>query len=947
LKQGLTLLALVILAAVTGWYSLDNERFPIAKGLDLQGGLRVTLEPDPTKLEPGQTVSEEDLNRVRGVLDNRVNSFGLSGTEVRVKKTIDGQQQILITLPGVKDPKKALETLVTVAQLEFRHLKDVQSTRNPGGRYKMEIDQGDPARGEPETYRFTDTDTNKPVDQKVVLEQAPVIVRGDSLKPVSSAEINPGNAQPYVAFEFDSAGGKVFGDFTTANVNEVLAVVLDGKIISAPNINEPITGGKGQISGGFTTMAEASLLANLLNSGALPIAMRAAETQQVGATLGQESVDKSIVAGLSGLGMVLVLMLLYYWLPGLIACLALLVYAAISVSLFKGIPNFIPPIVLDLPGITGFILSVGMAVDANVLIFERLKEELRAGKAMHQAINAGFERAFSSILDSNVTTWIVCGILIWLGAPVIKGFAITLAIGVAVSMFTAITFTRTVLHVITNLEWARNPGLFGLNVSWMGLFFPPSRQGASLAVFKHRRLYLGLSALACTIALVFTAGTLFGFGLKPGIDFTGGTVFETAFREKGVTEQRQQELHTQVLKVLNDKGIDDAIVSIGFSEQPWTKVAFEAQEVDEATQQRVRERLERMTELGYDPGAFTSKVEGKAFKVEAVFTSAVTEQEVKDGLNAKASPTDPDVVLKGLKVTVTPEVHEGRENAVPVAMVHSQELDPTKLQEVKGALASIAGGTVLPLTQESSIGPSVAAGVTLSAILSVLFASLAIIVYLAFRFAIGGFMNGLKFGVCAVIALVHDVGIVIGIFALMGALAGWQIDSLFVTAALTVLGFSVNDTIVVYDRIRENLRHRGKGETFADVSDRSITQSFDRSLNTQLTVILVVAAVAIFGGESIRLFSIALLLGVGVGVYSSIFVASPLVVIWERAVRAKAGQAEPETNRPAVAAAVKSKATPAAAPRSTAPVADNGAAAAGDAPRAGTTTVRPKKKRRL
>jgi preprotein translocase subunit SecD len=949
LKQGLTLLVLVVLAGLTGWYSLENERFPIARGLDLQGGLRVSLEPDPTRLEPGQTVSDEDMGRVRGVLENRVNSFGLSGTEVRVKKTVDGKQQILITLPGVKDPKKALDTLVTVAQLEFRHLKDVQSTRNPGGRYKMETNPGNPAKGEPETYTFTDADSNKPVDQKVVLEDAPIIVRGGDLKPVSAAEINPGNAQPYVSFEFNATGGKVFGDFTTANVNEILAVVLDDKIISAPNINEPITGGKGQISGGFTTMLEARLLANLLNSGALPIAMRAAETQQVGATLGQESVNKSVVAGLIGLCLVLGFMLLYYWFPGFLACLALLFYTSLSVAIFKGVPGFIPPIVLDLPGITGFILSVGMAVDANILIFERLKEELRAGKAMHQAIDAGFSRAFSSIIDSNVTTWIVCAILVWLGAPVIKGFAITLAIGVAVSMFTAITVTRTLLHAFNSMEWAHNTNLYALNVSWLYLVFPPARNGALLKVFDKRRIYLGISAALGIVSLLFIAGTPFGYGLKPGIDFTGGTVFETAFRQKGVTEARQEELRAEVAKVLADKGIAEATVSIGYSEEPWTRVALEAQEVDAASQARVRERLERLTEFGYDPGAYTAKVEGKSFKAEALFTNAVTEQQVKDGLNRKADPADGDLVLKGLKVALTPEPHDGRENAIPVAFIQTQHPDPSKFQEVKAALSSIAGGTVLPLTQESSIGPSGAADATLSAFLSILVASLGIVAYLAFRFAIGGLMNGLKFGLCAIVALIHDVGIVVGLFALMGALQGWQVDTLFVTAALTVLGFSVHDTIVVYDRIRESRQHRVKHETLVELNDRSITQTFDRSINTSLTVLLVCGALVFFGGESIRLFNLALLVGIGIGAYSSIFVASPLVVIWERASRAKAGQAEPETSRVTTPAA-KPKAAP--APRPAPAVATSGGAApAADADTAAKsaagTTVRPKKKRRL
>lgn len=940
MRHFVTFVVLLVLAAGTIWYSLSPQH-PVAKGLDLQGGMRVTLEPDPSKMEAGTVVTVKDMERVRDVLENRVNSFGLSGADVRIKNTVDNKQQVLVTLPGVQDPQEALRRLTTVAQLEFRHLQDVQTTRNPSGRYKMDIVPGNPERGEPESYTFVDTDTNKPVPQEEVLKDAPIIVRGGDLLPTSKPEINPQNGQPYITFEFNSTGAKVFGDFTSNNVGEILAVVLDKKIISAPNINEPITGGKGQISGGFATMVEARLLSNLLNSGALPIALKPAETQQVGATLGQESINKSIHAGVIGLGLVLAFMLLYYWLPGFLACIALIFYASLTFSIFKGIPGFLPPIVLDLPGITGFILSVGMAVDANILIFERLKEELRAGKSMHAAIDAGFSRAFSSILDSNVTTWIVCAVLVWLGAPIIRGFAITLAIGVAVSMFTAITVTRTLLHVVTYMDWARNPALYGVNVGWLNLFFPAHRQGGILHVWAKRRIYLGFSIVTSILALIFIAMTPFGHGLRPGIDFTGGSVVEAAFRTPGVTEAREAELRGEVTRVLAESGIQDATVSIGRSEQPFTKVSLEATDVDESTKTQVRDRLQGLATAGFDPNSYKPTSDAKTFKAEGLFTSPVTENQIREALAG--------LTLKGLKVTAAPEPHTGREAAIPVALIQSRRLLPAELQDLKTKLAGVGGGIVLPMYQESSIGPSVAKEVTLNAFSSVAVASLGIILYLSFRFAIGGFMNGLKFGVSAVIALIHDVGIVIGIFALMGALRGWQVDSLFVTAALTVLGFSVHDTIVVYDRIRENLRHRGKGESFADVSDRSITQTFDRSINTSMTVLLVVAALVFFGGESIKLFNVALLIGVAIGTYSSIFVASPLVVLWERASAARAGQlpAAPPA-RPATPARPRPEPSRPAAATSAGTVAEG--AAEGDSGRVkpgSSGRVAPRKKRRL
>ncbi len=872
MKKGLSILALIALAAAAIWYSLTPQ-FPVALGLDLKGGMRVTLEPDPTK-EGGTNVPAETMKQVRDVIEKRVNSFGLAGADVRLKSTLDGQQQILVLLPGARNPDEALTLISTVAQLEFRHLQNVQSERNPSARYKMNVVPGDAERGEPDTYQFLDTENgNKEVPQEQVLGESQLVVKGDSLRATSEAQLNPTTAQPYVSFEFKPDGARAFGTFTTESVDEILAVVLDNKIISAPTINEPITDGRGQISGGFRNMAEARVLANLLNSGALPIPLRPAETQVVGATLGQESIERSIQAGLIGLGLVLVFMLAYYWLPGLLACLALVFYAALNFAIFKGLGIF-PPIVLDLPGITGFILSVGMAVDANILIFERLKEELKAGKNIHAAVDTGFSRAFSAILDSNVTTWIVCAILIWLGAPIIKGFAITLAIGVAVSMFTAITVTRTLLHLVMDMPWARNERLYGLNVSWIGLFFPASRQGAILPVYSKRKVYYGLSILAGVVALAFAAMTPFGMGLKPGIDFTGGTVVESAFFNPNVNRE-------EVVKALSTAGVNEATVSIARSEQTWTRFELSASGVDNPAESAVRDRLPQAADNNFAADRFQGTREGETFKATGLYTVPVTEADIRRALATPLSAGDSALNLKDLKITVAPEPRTG-ENAVAIALIQSQQLRPEQLDEIKTQLASVGGGIVDPLYQANSIGPSVAAEVTANAFWSVVVASLAIVLYLAFRFAIGGFLNGLKFGTCAVIALVHDVGITIGLFALMGWLAGWQVDSLFVTAALTILGFSVHDTIVVYDRIRENLLHRRKGETFAEISDRSITQTFDRSLNTSFTVLLVIAALVVFGGESIRLFNIALLFGVAIGTYSSIFVASPLVVSLEQ-----------------------------------------------------------------
>jgi SecD/SecF fusion protein len=804
----LTFVAVLILTAGAIWYSLSPQ-FPVAQGLDLRGGMRVTLEPDARKLA-GQKVDAETMRLVRSVLENRVNSLGLSGTEVRLK----GDDQVLILLPGAKNPEEALATLVTVAQLEFRHLAHVATDERPGGRYQMSVLRSDPAGGQKrsdegvERYQFFDRGTNRIVPTSQVLQEAPLILKGDALRPTSKAGIDPNGTQPIVSFEFQREGARRFGDFTTKNVGEILAIVLDGEIISAPRIDEPITGGEGQIYGGFRNMVEARTLANLLNSGALPVPLVPAETHSVGATLGQESIDASIQAGLAGLAIVLLFMLGYYWLPGVAACLALVAYAALTFSLFKGAGLF-PPIVLDLPGITGFILSIGMAVDGNVLIFERMKEELRAGRSVSVAIEAGFQRAFTAILDSNITVWIISAILIWLGTPMVKGFAITLAIGNAVAMFTAMTVTRSFLRVLTRTAWTRNPALYAIHNSWLNLIFPAWRRGAVMRIYDRRRLYLGFSMALVLASLLLVAVSPFGMGLKPGIDFTGGSVIEVAFRDPNVTRG-------QVVEALSASGVRGATVQIAYAPAP------------------------------------TGRSGGKE---------------------------------------------------VPVANIATTQLPPTKLREVRTALDRIGGGSIESMSRVTSIGPSIAAEATRNGIFATVVASLAMLLFLAIRFAIGGFATGLKFGAGAVIALFHDVLATVGLFALMGWLAGWQVDSLFLTACLGLLGFSVNDTIVIYDRIRENLGRRQKGESFSEVSDRSMTESFDRSVNTSFAVILALLMMVIFGGDTLRLFNVALLFGMVIGTYSSVFVASPLVVLLEQAAGHRPEAVRPTVGRPPTASA--------------------------------------------
>lgn len=392
----------------------DNLKVKMKKGLDIQGGMHLVLEAKSNEKTNIDTMSKEDLHNamvgVKTVLENRVNGTGVSEPLIQLK----GDRQVIIELPGIKDPEKAIKLLGDTAQLSFME-------HAPGG---MLIDSG---------------------------------LSGADLKKAMAGFDNTGKS--VVNVEFNDIGKKKFAELSTKLVGKPLAIILDGKVVSDPIIQEPILGGQAQISGNFSP-EEAQTLAIQLNAGALPLKVEVVEKRTVGATLGAESVDKSIKAGLLGFGLVILFMIAYYRLPGTLAGVALLSYSLFSLAIF-----FLIPVVLTLPGIAGFILSIGMAVDANILIFERLKEELRAGNTIYASIDRGFGRAFSAIFDSNMTTWIACAILFYFGTGLIKGFALTLAIGVAVSMFSAITITKTLMHLALGVGEVKNPALFGLKAA--------------------------------------------------------------------------------------------------------------------------------------------------------------------------------------------------------------------------------------------------------------------------------------------------------------------------------------------------------------------------------------------------------------------------------------------------------------------------------------------------
>ncbi|HXD10930.1 MAG TPA: protein translocase subunit SecD [Anaerolineales bacterium] len=413
-------------------------------GLDLRGGLQALLEAD---LPAGSTIASADLETTRQILEKRANALGVSEVVMQTA----GDRRIVAEFPGVKNPEDVISSLQQTGLLEFVDTGDTRPTEGS-------IIQTDYATGSaPVATPTPGTDGTTAAQPETVYH---TIMTGKELKTVgiSTASIS---GKYNIDFTLSSEGAKIFGDHTTANIGKVLTITLDKRVISAPSINNAITDGRGLITGSFTSES-ANALAAQLKYGSLPVPIKVVKNDFVGATLGEESVRKSLMAGSIGLTVVIVFMLLYYRLPGFIATLALISYAIFSLALFRLIP-----IVLTLPGIAGFILSIGMAVDANILIFERLKEELRAGRNLRQAIDLGWSRAWPSIRDSNTSTLITCLILYIFGnsfgASMVKGFSITLALGVGVSLFTAIIVTRTFLHTLLDkLKSVEHPRWFGL-----------------------------------------------------------------------------------------------------------------------------------------------------------------------------------------------------------------------------------------------------------------------------------------------------------------------------------------------------------------------------------------------------------------------------------------------------------------------------------------------------
>ncbi len=439
------MIALIVALVVVAIVVLTRLGIPL--GLDLRGGSQLTIQVETTEEIP--RITSDNLDDVRRILENRVNGLGVAEAVVQTA----GSDRIVVQLPGVDDPEQAERVLGSTAQLDFR-------AQLPGteGRIFAELSAREQTRFEIAELRAAEEATPEEIERKTQALDAthaaiaelfsPAELTGKNLLDARAEPLSAGSDSWQVAIRFDAAGGELFAELTKslAGTERGLGIFLDGVLVSAPRVgrqfaNTGITGGLASISGSFD-LEEANDLAIQLRGGALPLPVNVVENRTVGATLGRDSIRRSIIAGVAGLVVVLGFMAVYYRLPGLVADLALAIYTLLTLAGYA-----LVGVTLTLPGIAGFILSIGMAVDANVLIFERTREELRAGKTLYRAVESGFYRAFSSILDSNATTLIACAALFWLGSGFVRGFALTLGIGVAISMFTALTCSRTLMLV--------------------------------------------------------------------------------------------------------------------------------------------------------------------------------------------------------------------------------------------------------------------------------------------------------------------------------------------------------------------------------------------------------------------------------------------------------------------------------------------------------------------
>ena len=787
-RSYLFLLIVLVLAGLSGWL---YSRQPYKLGLDVQGGARFTYRMDLTKLtsEQRSNIASIRSNLIR-ILQNRSSGLGVVEANVYQKDP----DQFIVELPGFTDEAKAREVMKSTASIRFYHAKTVSTAQAQFRQYEEASDRPDDPANPSLNFRKRGTDKIlKAGDPEYIAmiktwEQDPIswgqttIVEGDQLKKASA---QPQGDSYIPLMEFTGKGTENMERWSRSvrNRGEKLAAVLDNRVLSiAPLRDNTILKDNAVIEGQFDKEYIKSLV-NLLNSGALPVDLVELSSESVDPTIGNQALDQILVAGFISAAIIAAFLIVYYVFPGIVALIALALYVLFTLTVLK-----LTDTTFSLAAIAGFILSIGMAVDANILVFERLKEELRNGKTLKAAIELGFKRALPAIVDSNACTILTCLVLYNLGQGPVKGFATTLFLGVGISLFTAVVVTRFLLVWLVGSRIGANPNLYGLNRQWFGEKFEAEAAAGSkvLKIVEKRNTYFLISILTILPGVVF----LFAGGLKFNVEFNGGYEGKYRITNPNITS-------SQILSNLEKAGIKGANVKLGEGKSPekqTIKIAYVT--------------APRSAALGNDP--------------------AVAQQK----------------------------------------------------------LTQAAGFTPADDAGFSSVGPIVQQEAIRNAYLGVILSTALIVLYLAIRFgfALGGFVIGLRFAMAAIIALAHDVLVVLGLSTIFGYFAGWEVSALFITAMLTVIGFSTHDTIVIFDRIRENLRRPLGGEEIAHLINRSITQSIARSINTSSTVIVTLLLLIFIGSATpdLKFFNVVMLFGIVSGTYSSIFNAAPILYVYDR-----------------------------------------------------------------
>ena len=697
----------------------------IKLGLDLAGGVSITYEA--TKDNPTATEMKDTIQ----MMQQRAEVYSTESSVVQV-----GDNRIEIDIPGVADADEVLKSLGKEGSLDFVAEDD------------MKLDK----KGNPQ---YTKTVcTGKHIKKAEAGTQQNEVTK---------------NKEYVVELSFNAKGTKLFADATKAAypTKKKIYIVYDGKVLSAPNVQAEITDGKAVISGSFDTYDKAEELASMIRIGALPVELKEIQSQVVGAQLGQDAIQTSLLAGAIGFALVVIFMLVFYRLPGLAASIALVFYLVLMLVALNGLN-----ITLTLPGVAGIILNIGMAVDANVIIFTRIKEELAKGKSVQTSIKLGFEKALSAIVDGNVTTLIAAFVLYIKGSGTIRGFATTLAMGIILSMFTALYITKYILQAMYSLG-VDDVKYFGVE--------KPRRQ--IKFVQKRVKFFVisGVLIAGCVVCLIVNKATS-GNILNYGLDFLGGTTYDIPFGK--------------------DTKIDSSLKK----------------------------------------------------EVESIF--------------AKNSNSN-DIVIS--------EVSGSNElNVKTVELTEEQRANVTNELSKKYSIKE-------KNIQIQSISASVSGEMKRDAVLAVIIAAICMLIYIWFRF------KDIVFAGSAVLALLHDVIVVLLVYAA----AKISVGNTFIACMLTIVGYSINATIVIFDRIRENIGTRSSitDERLSEIVNDSITQTLTRSINTSLTTFFMVFMLAILGVDSVREFAIPLLAGIVCGAYSSVCITGTLWYTIKKATHNKSGKA--------------------------------------------------------